>query len=130
MVNKAAIDKVIASIRGEVERTKDLGFNMGFAVENGETDRTKRGCGTVACIAGHTYVNKVGRSPSRVADNYNWSELFDTAQEELGLTGEQRAQLFFAENTKYYDNLEAITPGQAIRTLEHLRDTGRVSWYV
>lgn len=136
MANAENINKVIASIKGEIEATKKLGFNMSYPIQNDRMDRSGRGCGTIACIAGHAYVNTLDVKRGtivKLAYTFEWGKLFKVAQDELGLTYEEREKLFFAvdpDSEEELADLDEITPEQAIRTLEHLRDTGEVSWKV
>lgn len=124
MANAENINKVIASIRGEIEATKDVGFNMSDWVGPAEIeadDRTGRNCGTIACIAGHAYLVSGGEDRDATSD-----DVVPAAQEFLDLKSGSADELFYAYGSG--ESMYDITSEQAIRTLEHLRDTGEVNW--
>lgn len=142
-MNIERIDQVISSIKGEIEKTKALGFNMDYFMSQSDEqyclDRSNRGCGTVACIAGHAYALKHREMPitpvsgiyNRSPDEY-WS-IPAIAREWLELDGETAHDLFHARlpigvfrSTKLQD----IQPEQAIQVLEHLKATGEVDWSI
>lgn len=125
MANAENINRVIASIKGEIEATKEIGFNMGDYVTKDAYDLSGRSCGTVACIAGHAYsIVKNGVVDTEVA----WREAEDVGAEFLDLGMSDADALFYGYGASC--PLDAITPQKAIRTLEHLRDTGEVDWTV
>lgn len=135
MANADAINAVIASIKGETENSKTLGFNMSYSIQNDRTDRSGRDCGTIACIAGHAYVNATGakgRKITQLGEAYMWDHIFNTAQAKLGLTMEERELLFFGqdEDGEPVIDLDTVTPEHAIRVLENLRDNGVVDWSI
>lgn len=125
MANADAIDRTIDSIRGEIEATKDVGFNMMdfvWETSNPEHDKSGRHCGTVACIAGHaSFASGAGRSDARTS-------AYGIGREFLEITDAQASKLFVW--LPHGLSLSDVTPEQAIRTLEHLRDTGEVDWTV
>lgn len=133
MANAEHINQVIASIRGEMEVTKNVGFQMeDYICPNDDNcpigyDTTGRNCGTVACIAGHAHLI--------ANDGRTWGsggEVHSSGQHFLELDNEDANNLFYAwgardENGNLRD-MRKIPPDRAIRTLEHLRDTGEVDW--
>jgi hypothetical protein len=132
MLNVDAINNVIASIRGELEVTKDIGFNMDYPLSSvgalsalGDykiPDHSSRGCGTVACIAGHAAVLALnGGRP------LNKWDVFDIASDYLGIRRLDQNELFYAYSLPN-GSLGKIHPEQAIRALEILRDTGEIDW--
>lgn len=138
-MNVDRINQVIASIKGEIARTEKLGFNMNFFLKKAEdeesVDLTGRSCGIIACIAGHAYaVLRDNESPEDI-DPANSTEYWDiphVAQLWLDISPEDADLLFYAQGEHGHVGsvilLEDITPALAIRTLEHLRDTGKVDW--
>jgi hypothetical protein len=70
-------------------------------------------CGTAGCIGGWT--NALFGGDGAVA-----------AGETLGITKEQRSQLFFAYGTER--QLDEITQWHAVAALDHLMETGEVDW--
>lgn len=127
MANRDAINQVIASIRGEVARTKRIGFNMDnfFSDTGGSLDNSGRGCGTVACIAGHAFVLQGGK----VDDTIYRATLVKGAAEFLGVTDDAAEDLFYGYvKARGQLDLSEVTPLQAISVLETLRDTGIVDW--
>lgn len=123
MANAEHINQVIASIKGEIGNT---GFNMGDFITDDEPDLSGRSCGTVACIAGHAYILATKNEPrSGFLKSY---EVETEAIVFLGLEDVDSDDLFYGHGSTA--PLSKITPEQAIRTLEHLRDTGEVSWEV
>lgn len=134
MLNKANVDLVIASIRGEAEHTKKLGvgFNMSDfladAHEKRHPDRSGNACGTVACIAGHAallHQPNVGLADIYEANDYN---LEPAACIFLGISERQGDDLFYGHD--YEGDLSEITPDEAITVLEHLKKTGEVDWSI
>jgi hypothetical protein len=141
-LNRDNIDKVIARIR----KNKEFVFNMstwGLATVNEEgqfIDATgdvvdEHVCGTAACIAGFCVV--VSHNDTIPANTAASAE----GKKYLGLTYWQARRLFMPEydnDGRYFSgnkDLCAIQPmdataDQAIRVLEHLRDTGEVDWRV
>jgi len=118
----------------------DLGFNMGWLISASDgrsykADRSGKGCGTVACIAGHAYALQHGvmRLP---AEQHH----FDQQADWLGLSKSEARELFFAgsvcEIQRAADGgwvdakaeLTTITPSQAVSVLRHLAETGEVDW--
>lgn len=135
MVNKANVLKVIEAIENGVE-FENLGFNMaGFkwkteaaAAQFGTTytDKSGRGCGTVACIAGwatslSTYERR--HTPLRVHEVTDFDII---AQDYLGIERGQAEALFYGEGARH--SLDEITAEEALGTLCHLAETGDVNW--
>lgn len=127
MANKRNINRVIASIKGEIKATEQIGFNMEDFVTDTSGDRSGRHCGTVACIAGHAHILKTKEDPKTCF--FAAGRIVESGKEYLKLSYEDAEELFYA-NALQEDgqSLDDITPEQAIRTLEHLRDTGEVDW--
>lgn len=129
MANKRNINRVIASIKGEIKATEKLGFNMGGYIESAVEDMTGRHCGTVACIAGHAHVLKTRadfEDMGKYQSDWGGSEVEENAMEYLGIDSSKAPSLFYGYGSG--GSMDDITPEQAIRTLERLRDTGEVSW--
>ena len=127
MPNVKNINKVINAIRaagtGEYE---GLGFNMAaWHAGNGVfSDLSGHKCGSVACIAGWAWAVSSGgtkRIPYWPDNGYtaHGRDFFD-------ISVQQARDLFTPDIT----DLDEITVDQAIETLEHLRDTGEVVWYI
>lgn len=108
----------------EHHKLPSIGFNMScLMMEHGHyPDLSGRGCGTVACIAGHAVILS---SPDT-----NWSKAFlndieDAAQKYLDIREDQAFDLFFADNGP---DLTDITLEMAVRTLRHFAETGVIKW--
>lgn len=138
-MNIERIDQVIASIRGEIKQTETLGFNMNFFLttadepeeESDAPDLSGRGCGTIACIAGHAYaLRHADKSPEHLKSELGafdqWS-IQGQAEAWLDLEHEQAQTLFYGRGGP---DLEHIQPEQAILVLETLKRTGTVDWSI
>lgn len=115
-VNVENINKVIETIRG----LKPERFDMNVWAETrggwfASPERLLTECGTCGCIGGWTNAlfDGCGRADARDA---------------LGLTHEEANALFYPYGLGGPDGQWRITRRQAIRVLEHLRDTGEVDW--
>ena len=142
-MNIERIDQVISSIKGEIEQTKTLGFNMDYFISQSNEqyclDRSNRGCGTVACIAGHAYALKHQEMPiAIVSDVYDkspgeyWS-IPAIAREWLELDENTANDLFYArlhDESSGHIFLGEVEPAEAIQVLEHLKATGEVDWSI
>lgn len=132
-MNPDRIDRVIASIKGEITRTKNIGFQMADFLQSNEIldqDMSGRNCGTVACIAGHAFVLSGG---GKVHDSR--LDIVDRAQRYLDLSNEETNLLFYGNyvNRMGHSNqvrLSDVTPEQAIAVLEHFKTTGKVDWFI
>jgi hypothetical protein len=131
MVNKDNIDLTINSIKGEIEATKNLGFNMdvfhGFSQYS--SDKSGRYCETVACIAGHAY-NSIFGEPITAGLESTIVNVFNLVKE-LGISEKQSYELFYGEigDSKVID-IKSIRPEHAIAVLENLKETGEVDWSI
>lgn len=130
-MNIKHIDRVIASIKGEVKRTEDLGLNMdAFIADKGPSfeDHSGRDCGTTACIAGHAYVLAHGsRKPNTAARNCPGSSvIIPEARKYLDLDDHNARDLFYGVGAG--KSLRNITAEEVIITLEILKETGEVDW--
>lgn len=130
-MNIKHINRVIASIKGEVKRTEDLGLNMNaFITDKGPSlrDHSGRNCGTTACIAGHAYVLAHGsRKPNTAARNRPSSNIIiPEARKYLDLDNHTTHNLFYGVGAG--KSLRNITAEEVIITLEILKETGEVDW--
>ncbi|MBD9511581.1 hypothetical protein IB265_33025 [Ensifer sp. ENS10] len=129
MMNVPAIQRVIASIKGELPETQDLGFNMGvyvYPTELGLPDHSGRNLPWVACVGGHAYVLETG-CPFEQATQEDPDEIEHVAQLYLGLSDEQADALFF--DLPVGLSLEWIPVDHMIEVLERLIQTGDVLWF-
>ncbi|MGV1754885.1 hypothetical protein [Agrobacterium sp. CG674] len=88
-------------------------------------DKLGRGCGTVACIAGHAFMcaNPFGIRPSAETDA---DEIETAAAEFLGLDTDTARHLFY--DLPEHCLLEDVSAEAAIDTLQRLAQTGIVHW--
>lgn len=121
-----------------------LGFNMGAYFETVKTAEGTGRCGTTCCIAGAAVAfdiagpltfteNDMSRlEDERVGHRVDFEylavdnmevDVFDRAQELLGLNGEQATELF-----NPLCNLREITPREAADAIDRLIETGEVEW--
>lgn len=98
-----------------------MGFNMRdwFVPAHEGPSHVDYECNSVACIAGWcAYIAKADLSESDIPEvAMNWLEI----------TVEQSCELFTPQAVEDY---EAVTIEDAIRVIEHLRDTGEVDWSI
>lgn len=130
-MNTDRIDQVIASIKGEIEHTKTLGFNMDvfcYTTNDMEDDMTGRGCGTVACIAGHAFhlSNTRRKAANTAKKRLPGYEFTDAAADWLELDETRASALFYAKGAG--KDMSYIKPEEAIAVLENLKATGEVDW--
>lgn len=128
MVNVPAVRRVIASIRGELPETQNLGFNMASYIYRSDEDmpdHSGRDLEWVGCICGHTYILEIGCSFQQAMDEEP-EEIEEIAQLSLGLTREQADALFF--DLPDHLRLAFIPTDYVVRTLERLIETGEVCW--
>ena len=97
-------------------------------VPESEYDQTQwfHHCGTPACIAGHAAVffGWGHEGYSKVKKNEQMLLVSEAADKELGLSSNQSAWLFVG----YPTDDDPVLVSQAVRVLQHLRDTGEVDW--
>lgn len=150
MPNNENIDKVIASIKGEIEATKIIGFNMAEFIDGYESDQSERGCGTTACIAGHAamlsadFKFSTEDSEADVSGEFldamlgsegrsKGASLIDafvkTGAKFLGLHSRAASSLFYPK-IDGGERLDEITSEEAIEVLENLKKTGKVDWSI
>jgi len=135
-MNVAHIDMVIASIKGEIERSNALGFNMATFVTDRVnsrpdlSDHSQRDCGTVACIAGHAAFlsNKKRTVRSLLREHYKYLGIKEIVRRWLGLSQDDAVALFYVEEARI--TLYKIIVKQVIQVLEHLKATGKVDWTI
>ena len=128
MVNVPAVRRVIASIKGELPETQNLGFNMGaYIYRSGEAlpDHSGRNLEWVGCVCGHAYILEIG-CPYEQAKDEDPDEIEGIAQGYLGLTLEQANSLFF--DLPEHLRLAFVPLDYVVRTLERLIETGEVNW--
>jgi hypothetical protein len=128
MVNVPAVRRVIASIRGELPETRNLGFNMASYIYDASEllpDHSGRNREWVGCVCGHTYILETG-SPFEQAKNADPDEIEAVARNCLGLTTDQASELFF--DLPAHINLTYAPAEFVIDTLERLAATGEVNW--
>lgn len=130
MVNVPNIERVIASIKGQIPETSDLGFNMAVYVYPTERthlpDHSGRDNAWIACVGGHAYILDVGCSYEQAKDE-DPSEIEEIAQHYLGLSDEQADALFF--DLPVGMNLAYVPASHVIEVLERLIVTGQVLWF-
>lgn len=128
MVNVPNIERVIASIRGEVVETEDLGFNMGgyvYPTGAAVTDHSARNCNWVADIAGHAFILSSGFD-YREAQGEHPDDIEAEAAEYLGISPTSAPGLFY--DLPAHIDLANLPASVAIRALEQVKATGKVSW--
>lgn len=130
MANADNIALVIQSIIGEAECSsgEDVGFNMGSYVAATDLDledKSNRGCGTIACIAGHAYLLATAHNSSQ-AMKADADEIETVAADYLGIDADEAAHLFYDLPLEH--ELKDVTADQAIDTLKRLSETGVVEW--
>jgi hypothetical protein len=129
MVNVPNVERVIASIKGELPETRDLGFNMGAYVYPSCAalpDHSGRALKWVACVGGHAYIIVTG-CPFQQAKSEDPDEVEEIAQEYLGLTDAQANALFFDLPAGLA--LAWIPLDHVVQVLERLIATGEVQWF-
>ena len=129
MVNVPNIERVIASIKGELPETRELGFNMGaYVYPSGEAlpDHSGRNLPWVACVGGHAYILEIGCSFQQAKDE-DPDEIEEIAQLYLGLSHEQADALFF--DLPVGLTLAWIPLDHVVEVLERLIRTGEVLWF-
>lgn len=128
MVNVPNIDRVIASIKGEVPETASLGFNMHSYVYptcGVLVDRSGRDCAWVGCIAGHAFMLSSGFDlEEAMGEDCDYVE--EVAMDFLGLDPGNAPTLFY--DLPAGIALSEITQETAISVLERLKETGQVRW--
>lgn len=128
MVNVPAVRRVIASIKGELPETQNLGFNMASYIYRSDEnlpDHSGRGLEWIGCVCGHAYILEIGCSFEQAMDE-DPNELEDIAQGFLGLSDEQADALFF--DLPAHLSLAFVPLDYVVSTLERLIATGRVDW--
>jgi hypothetical protein len=126
-MNVSNILKVADAI--EQASVPGLGFNMGgwkVSADKAHPDLSGHSCGTVACIAGWTC--EINGIPMRADCAFSNYQLSDNAAAILGLTEEQREELFTPEHEAVNYHGGMIGPVEAVRCLRNLTITGKVDW--
>jgi len=134
-MNKNHILRVADAI--EQRTIENLGFNMAvtFARYDGQyADQSGHDCGTIACIAGWSVAfreqDRYGEvSVSRMAatlEEYGGNVL-DDARVWLGLDTDRADALFYGRHHPS-GSINSISVSEAVRTLRHLAETGKVDW--
>jgi hypothetical protein len=127
-MNKENVQLVIDAIKAGKVRDVPIGFLMsnyitfdGDIISWDDDDRAiKHDCGTAACIGGYCGL-LMGQSVDETRNNS-----IRPYREWLGISEEEVYLLFFAHGCA--TPFEKITAEQAVKVLEHLRDTGVVYW--
>lgn len=128
MVNVPAVQRVIASLKGELPETQNLGFNMAsyiYPTDENLPDHSGRDLEWVGCVCGHAYILEIG-CPFQQAADEEPDEIEEIAQFYLGLSDEQADALFFDLPT--HIDLAFVPLDYVVRTLERLIETGEVNW--
>lgn len=129
MVNVPAVRRVIASLKGELPETQNLGFNMGVYINTPiatQPDHSGRNCDWIACVSGHAYILEIG-CPYQQARDEDPDEIEEIAQLYMGLSYEQANDLFFDLPVSL--TLDWIPLDYVIGVLERLIVTGEVRWF-
>jgi hypothetical protein len=129
MVNVPSIERVIASIRGELPETRHLGFNMGaYVYPSSEAlpDHSGRNLPWVACVGGHAYILETG-CPFEQAYEEDPDEIEEIAKLYLGLSDEQADALFF--DLPVGLTLSWIPLDHVVEVLQRLAQTNEVLWF-
>ena len=131
-MNIGNILKVADAIEGAT--VPDLGFYMGAWIgKDGDADRSGRGCGTTACVAGWAFVVENGFEPREYEDN-----VCAIAAQYFGLDSDT-ADCLFVPTADWLDKdnwdpetfrfpITDATPEEAARVLRNLAITGKVDW--
>lgn len=130
MANADHIALIIQAIRGESEYLgqERVGFNMASYVCNAGVDledKSKRDCGTIACIAGHAYLLATSNEAEQ-AMGEDPDEIEAVAAGFIGLSDDEAAHLFYDLPAGH--QLKDVTAEQAIETLTRLAQSGAVQW--
>lgn len=112
---------------------RNVGFNMGpIYLNSGRvySDQSGHECGTVACIAGHAYL-EAGHTRAQLKRALDAGDsVWDAARDFLGLTPHQ-AQLLFAPPLAAREvGLENIPQSAAVETLRRAARTHEIDWRV
>ena len=118
-LNIALIDKIIGALNDPKNAAH---FDMDYFEQSLKTREPRYGegvapnhCDTAFCLGGWAiYLTDPQTSSSQYSDRL--------ATEVLGLLEDQAYDLF------YQDRPSKITPQIAVKTLQHLKDTGKVKW--
>lgn len=118
------LDKLESLNNPEMEKHYNQSWTIHDEVEKGVA------CGTPACLMGHTiglkYAKKFSDSHKIYIDEIKRnSNYYVEALEWLGLSYEQAEELFLPDP---YGENHTTTIWEAICTLEHLLETGKVEW--
>lgn len=121
------IDRLIEAIRAESAAKFDMCT----------WHRTYEDCGTCACIGG-TAELLMGNNPAgwngyeEEAKVFDWIVAGTPGEEKFAnvCPSEKTEALFYAESLEFSHNLHEIKADDAIKTLEHLRETGEVVWFI
>jgi hypothetical protein len=128
MVSVPNIERVIASIKGELPETQHLGFNMGGYVSRTSfnlPDHSGRNCAWVGCIAGHAYTLSTGELPDTVANTLP-DPIDKIAGEFLQIDENQARELFF--DLPSFITLAFVPQSVALEVLERLKEAGTIEW--
>ena len=132
-------------------KEKPVGFHMGYyryrlaAIDHRRehhkisddmgkrTDEREKGCGTVACIAGHAhilaendveFIRALQEHLGVAGAEMFMMDSFRVAKRWLGMPDSEAENLFIPKNFQFPD----VTRQQAIDTCKRLLETGEVSW--
>jgi hypothetical protein len=129
-MNRVA-DRIEAIAKADAKRVT-IGFNMGSlkaAAVTKTCDLTGHDCGTVACIAGHAYL-EAGHTPSQLK-KANTAVIWSVAKEFFGITEFEAEDLFAPYtlmNTKDVGRLSNIPLDMAVATLRASASAKRITW--
>lgn len=104
-------------LRDTIARLPKRKFNMGL------WEKHTPSCGTVACIGG--WIQTLFTDGTREIGSIEAGKL-------IGIDYDQATSLFYPEtdNGDLTDLAWKATPAQAVRVLDHLKETGKVDWSV
>lgn len=130
MANTENLAKVIKAIGSQKIRGQKYKFNMGEYVHIDWDDIPNADwCETACCIGGTAWaLMNPKMTPRETRDSFlDDIHSLDKIRNWLGLTSRESEDLFMAYGYNKTD-FPAITPKEAINTLNHLNDTGKVNW--
>lgn len=133
LMNLANLNKLINVLANAIKTREGIdwdgtkvGFNMVTFCDDGEKDNLDS-CRTVACLAGWAEIIQ-GNAPIS-AGSGSLSYFLDINESE----GYRLAYAFAPDDSASGhgpSHMAEITPEQALKVLEHLRDTGDVDWTI
>ncbi len=124
-MNTENIQKLISSLKGEIEITKDVSFSMHSWINQSQ-----------ACIAGHIYILQAGSIDAAIDEYYKihrnlergFEKYIVAANAFLELDDIDEAAALFMPHFFYDIFTPEIQKEEAIAVLEKLASTGKVEW--